>query len=59
MYGQNDPVSTRSAESLLRTAARPSESFAYAGTTESGMALVREKQPELLARAIAWIERTL
>jgi len=59
MYGQADPTSERSAQSLLRTAAKPSEIFAYAGTTASGMTLVREKSPELLARAIAWIERTL
>lgn len=59
MYGGADPVSTKSAESLLRTASRPSEAFAYAGSTATGMTLVREKSPELLARAIAWIERTL
>jgi pimeloyl-ACP methyl ester carboxylesterase len=59
MYASGDPVAVRSAESLLRTAARPSEVFAYPDTASTGMALVREKSPELLARAIAWIERTL
>lgn len=59
MYGDGDSVSARSSELMLRTAARPTESFAYAGTSSSGIALVREKSPELLARAIAWIERTL
>jgi len=59
MYAADDAVSARSAELMLRTASRPTESFAYAGTTSSGIALVREKSPELLARAIAWIERTL
>jgi dienelactone hydrolase len=59
MYGQNDAVSAKSAEIMLRTAARPTEAFAYPGTNSNGMALVREKSPELLARAIAWIERTL
>ena len=43
----------------MRTASSPSEVFGYQGTAATGMALVHEKSPELLARAIAWIEKTI
>ncbi|MBV8601362.1 MAG: hypothetical protein JO359_07340 [Candidatus Eremiobacteraeota bacterium] len=59
MYGAADVTSAASADVFIKTASRPSEVFAYPGTSAVGMGLVREKSPELLARAIAWIERTL
>jgi pimeloyl-ACP methyl ester carboxylesterase len=58
MYGADDPVSASSGESFGTTAAVPSERYPYAGTAKNGLALWAERQPEILARAIAWIEKT-
>ena len=58
MYGADDPVSVASGESFGVTAAVPSERFPYAGTAKKGLALWRERQPEILARSISWIEKT-
>ena len=59
MHAAGDNVSASSSSAFLRAAGRPSEVFAYPDSAASAMALVVEKSPELLARAIAWIERTL
>jgi hypothetical protein len=58
MYGADDPESVRSAESFAATAAVPSERYPYGGTAKTGLALWAERQPEILARSIAWIEKT-
>ncbi|MDB5093909.1 MAG: hypothetical protein JWO85_2010 [Candidatus Eremiobacteraeota bacterium] len=58
MYGADDPVSVRSGESFAVTAAVPSERYPYGGTAKTGLALWGERQPEILARSIAWIEKT-
>lgn len=58
MYGGDDPTSVRSGESFAVTAAAPSERYPYLGTASTGLALWEERQPEIIARAIAWIEKT-
>jgi pimeloyl-ACP methyl ester carboxylesterase len=58
MYGAGDPVSVRSGESFAHTAAVPSERYPYGGTAKTGLALWEERQPEIIARAISWIEKT-
>ena len=59
VYGELDAVSARSADAFAATAGPPSEFYAYSGTAESGLPLWAERQPEILARAIAWIEKTI
>ena len=57
MYGDGDATSVQSAESFAVTAAPPSERYPYGGK-KTGLALWEERQPEILARSIAWIEKT-
>jgi pimeloyl-ACP methyl ester carboxylesterase len=58
MYGAEDQVSVRSGESFALTAAVPSERYPYGGSAKTGLALWEERQPEIIARAISWIEKT-
>jgi pimeloyl-ACP methyl ester carboxylesterase len=58
LYGADDPVSKRSADDFAAIAGSPSETFVYPDTASAGMRLWEERQPEILARAIAWVEKT-
>jgi pimeloyl-ACP methyl ester carboxylesterase len=58
MYGSEDPVSAASIPAFTALAGTPSESFAYPSAAY-GMELWNACQPEILARSIAWIERTV
>ena len=57
LYGSGDWTSAGSAQALLATAAAPAEAFAYP-SEKTGLPLWQERQPEILARSIAWIEKT-
>jgi pimeloyl-ACP methyl ester carboxylesterase len=59
MYGANDTVANDAALGLATSAVFPAECEAYAGTGLAGSALWDDKQPEIVARSIAWIERTI
>ena len=41
------------------TAIYPAECIAYDGSSLTGIHLWDERQPEIVARSIAWIERTM
>ncbi len=58
IYGAEDPVSAASIPAFIAQSGTPSEAFAYP-SADSGLALWTANQPEILARSIAWIERTL
>jgi len=58
MYGAEDTASALSAKNFLATATFPRDAYAYEGTASSGIKLYAEKQPEILARTIAWIAKT-
>jgi pimeloyl-ACP methyl ester carboxylesterase len=58
IYGADDEASARSAPGFATIAGPPSEVFVYPGTAASGMQLWADRQPEILARAIAWVEKT-
>ncbi|HTW85161.1 MAG TPA: hypothetical protein VMD91_13920 [Candidatus Sulfotelmatobacter sp.] len=58
LYGGDDAVSAESAGAFTSVAGPPSEVFVYAATSSAGLALWAERQPEILARAIAWVEKT-
>jgi hypothetical protein len=45
--------------SLASSAVFPAECEAYQGTALTGIHLWDERQPEIVARSIAWIERTI
>jgi pimeloyl-ACP methyl ester carboxylesterase len=59
MYGALDPAGNAAAMGLALTAIYPAECEAYAGSALTGLALWDERQPEIVARSIAWIERTI
>jgi pimeloyl-ACP methyl ester carboxylesterase len=59
MYGANDPAGNDTALGLATSAVYPAECEAYAGTGLTGFPLWEERQPEIVARSIAWIERWL
>jgi len=59
LYGSMDPVSATSAVAFSSSAAYPAETKSYEGTNKKGLPLFAEQQPEILARSIAWIERTI
>lgn len=58
IYGDVDPEAKGSAEAFEQTAVPPSEAFGYP-TNAHGLALWAQRQPETIARAIGWIEKTL
>jgi pimeloyl-ACP methyl ester carboxylesterase len=59
LHGALDPVSTASADAFLATCAYPAEVQAYTDSADRGLALFIAQQPEIVARAIMWIERTI
>jgi len=59
MYGALDPNGNTAAMSLASSALFPAECEAYQGTALTGIQLWDERQPEIVARSIAWIERTI
>lgn len=59
MYGSLDPNGADAALAFAATAVYPAECMAYEGTSLTGIHLWDERQPEIVARAIAWIERTV
>ena len=59
MYGALDPNGNAAAMSLAENAIYPAECEAYQGTALTGIQLWDERQPEIIARSIAWIERTI
>ena len=59
LYGADDALSAGAVPSFLHSASFPVEAHAYDGTSSTGMTLFNEKNPEILARSIAWIERTI
>jgi pimeloyl-ACP methyl ester carboxylesterase len=59
MYGALDPSGNTAAINLASTALYPAECEAYQGSALTGIHLWDERQPEIVARSIAWIERTI
>lgn len=59
IYGELDPVGADAALAFAASALYPSECTAYEGSSLTGLRLWEERQPEIAARAIAWIERTV
>jgi pimeloyl-ACP methyl ester carboxylesterase len=59
LYGAGDATSAGSVEAFTAAAGAPAETHPYPGTQKAGLALFAEQQPEILARSIAWIERTI
>jgi pimeloyl-ACP methyl ester carboxylesterase len=59
MYGALDPAGNIAALNLASSAVFPAECEAFAGSALTGLALWEERQPETIARSIAWIERTV
>jgi pimeloyl-ACP methyl ester carboxylesterase len=57
MYGALDPAGNTAALGLALAATYPAECEAYPGSALGGLALWEERQPEIVARSIAWIER--
>ncbi len=58
MFGDRDATGSAAALAFASTAHVPADCHAYEGSAATGMALWEERQPEIVARAIAWIERT-
>ena len=58
MYGEHDDEAAASVEAFRQAAASPSEAFGYP-TNARGLALWTQRQPETIARAIGWIEKTI
>ena len=58
LYGGDDAVSVQSAEGFGTLAGPPSERYALPGTAQAGLPLWEEQQPEIIARAIGWVEKT-
>jgi len=58
LYGSDDPAFAVSAEAFKAVAVSPAEAHAYP-TTAQGPALWEERQPEIIARAIGWVEKTV
>jgi pimeloyl-ACP methyl ester carboxylesterase len=59
MYGALDPIGADAALAFAATAVYPAECMAYEATSLTGYRLWEERQPEIVARSIAWIERTI
>ena len=59
MYGSLDPTGNAAAIGLALAALYPAECEAFAGSSLTGIHLWDERQPEIVARSIAWIERTI
>jgi pimeloyl-ACP methyl ester carboxylesterase len=59
MYGALDPAGEAAALGFASTATFPAECEAYPGTALTGIHLWDERQPEIVARSIAWIERVI
>jgi hypothetical protein len=59
LYGALDPVASASALAFSATSQPPAEVKVYENSANTGMALFAEQQPEILARSIMWIERTV
>jgi pimeloyl-ACP methyl ester carboxylesterase len=59
LYGALDARSSASAVAFSSSAQHPAEIKAYENTAAAGMDLFAEQQPEILARSIMWIERTI
>jgi pimeloyl-ACP methyl ester carboxylesterase len=58
LYGAGDPVSAASVHAFSQAAAYPAEAKPYE-CSAGGIELFTQQQPEILARSIAWIERTI
>jgi pimeloyl-ACP methyl ester carboxylesterase len=56
IYGALDPLGNAAALGLAACADYPAECHAYACTGATGMKLWDERQPEIVARTVAWIE---
>jgi pimeloyl-ACP methyl ester carboxylesterase len=59
VYGAEDARSAASATAFAAVAQYPAEAFAYPNTSSTGLTLYHERTPEIVARSIAWIERTI
>jgi pimeloyl-ACP methyl ester carboxylesterase len=59
MFGANDPAGNDTALGLATSALYPAECEVYPGTALAGFPLWEDRQPEIVARSIAWIERTV
>jgi pimeloyl-ACP methyl ester carboxylesterase len=59
MYGALDLAGNAAALGLALAAIYPAECEAYPGSALTGIHLWDERQPEIVARSIAWIERTI
>ncbi len=57
MYGASDPAGNDAALGLATSAVYPAECEAFTGTALAGFPLWEARQPEIIARSIAWIER--
>jgi pimeloyl-ACP methyl ester carboxylesterase len=59
LYADRDAIANATAIAFATCAQFPAECHAYEGSAATGMALWEERQPEIVARAITWIERVL
>ncbi len=59
MYAEADLSSHISASAFVSATSFPKDVFMYEGAGSTGIALYAEKFPEIAARTIAWIERTV
>jgi pimeloyl-ACP methyl ester carboxylesterase len=57
LYGDLDATANAAAIAFASAGQVPAECYAYESSSATGMALWEERQPEIVARAIAWIER--
>jgi pimeloyl-ACP methyl ester carboxylesterase len=58
MYGALDPAGNAAALNLASSAIFPAECEAFQASALTGLELWAARQPETVARSIAWIERT-
>ena len=59
VYSDLDATGNATALAFATSAVFPAECHAYAGSSAIAMTLWEERQPEIVARSIAWIERVL
>ncbi|MGB8265722.1 MAG: hypothetical protein WCE44_05340 [Candidatus Velthaea sp.] len=59
IFGAGDTASAASAVGFAAVAGYPAETYVYPDTSSTGITLLRERSPEIVARSIAWIERTI
>jgi len=59
VYGDRDVTANAAALVFASCALYPAECHAYEASATTGMALWEERQPEIVARAITWIERVV